>query len=485
MDRGFGPTFAFLRSTAALLALASAGSLCAGELYEQEVDDQSPKGNVGVSTCVTPPGALNLRRLDSLLDPKGEIFDRPSDDFIAGEGCKFFKWLDSNRDEAHYPGSSRSPKISFLGRQVAESNIRFSNGTLRDIYISFYNRGDLGELDQDTFERRVGEIDVKISDWAGEKGVQLRKSNLTSEAHIQAKAWVKAPYALTMRWSSSGLGKKDFRAEYIQLEIERFDPKSDPRRQTAAFENPRDSMQSAKSILDNVRADDNGDVSIQDIPMVDQGRKGYCVAASAARVLRYYGTDVTQHDIAQIACTDAVGGTSIKDMFDAVMRVGTKYGVKIRELYKGFQIHTALDMDRVVTKYNALAKKARKTPIAVVSCGGAPSPSDTFEQMDPELFRKLRLEERDDMKKFLKDVKECVDKGMPLLWSVRLGVVEEEKLTPQSKGYHMRLIIGYNEKSREIIYSDSWGASHTFKKMTYDNAWCISQQMLVMEPRKQ
>ncbi|MFR4224380.1 MAG: hypothetical protein ACLT38_12745 [Akkermansia sp.] len=38
---------------------------------------------------------------------------------------------------------------------------------------------------------------------------------------------------------------------------------------------------------------------IQDIPMVDQGQKGYCVVATAARIFAYYGMDyVDQHELA-------------------------------------------------------------------------------------------------------------------------------------------------------------------------------------------
>jgi hypothetical protein len=41
--------------------------------------------------------------------------------------------------------------------------------------------------------------------------------------------------------------------------------------------------------------------------MVDQGEKGYCVVASVERVLRYYGGTVDQHELAQIANSDAAG----------------------------------------------------------------------------------------------------------------------------------------------------------------------------------
>jgi hypothetical protein len=43
--------------------------------------------------------------------------------------------------------------------------------------------------------------------------------------------------------------------------------------------------------------------------MVDQGDKGYCVVASVERVMRYYGAAVDQHELAQVANSDAAIGT--------------------------------------------------------------------------------------------------------------------------------------------------------------------------------
>ena len=49
--------------------------------------------------------------------------------------------------------------------------------------------------------------------------------------------------------------------------------------------------------------------------MVDQGQKGYCVVATAARIFAYYGMDyVDQHELASLANTSADGGTNTAAM---------------------------------------------------------------------------------------------------------------------------------------------------------------------------
>ena len=62
-----------------------------------------------------------------------------------------------------------------------------------------------------------------------------------------------------------------------------------------------------------------------------------------------------------------------------------------------------------------------------------------------------------------------------------LGKVPETGI-PQDAGGHMRLIIGYNSKSEEILYSDSWGAGHELKRMAAADAWTITTGTMSIEP---
>ncbi len=48
---------------------------------------------------------------------------------------------------------------------------------------------------------------------------------------------------------------------------------------------------------------------------------------------------------------------------------------------------------------------------------------------------------------------------------------------------HICMIIGYNEKTDEIIYSDSWGAGHAKKSMDAGKAFSMTQCILVMPPK--
>jgi hypothetical protein len=99
---------------------------------------------------------------------------------------------------------------------------------------------------------------------------------------------------------------------------------------------PLTSRELAKRFVarDHVERLAGGDVKLKDIPMVDQGEKGYCVVASVERVLGYYGLPVDQHEVAQIANSDREAGTSMNAMLASLRRLTGRLGVKVCSLYE-------------------------------------------------------------------------------------------------------------------------------------------------------
>ena len=85
------------------------------------------------------------------------------------------------------------------------------------------------------------------------------------------------------------------------------------------------------------------------------------------------------------------------------------------------------------------------------------------------------------VEKVAEDVKASVDQGMPVFWGVTLGKFPERGI-PQAAGGHMRLIIGYNPKTHEILYSDTWGAGHELKRMAEDRAFAITHDAFYLRP---
>ena len=53
---------------------------------------------------------------------------------------------------------------------------------------------------------------------------------------------------------------------------------------------------------------------------------------------------------------------------------------------------------------------------------------------------------------------------------------------PLALTQHMRLIIGYNDKKKEVIYTDSWGAGHEKKRMPSDWAFVATHCLIALTP---
>ena len=215
---------------------------------------------------------------------------------------------------------------------------------------------------------------------------------------------------------------------------------------------------------------------LRDVPMVDQGQKGYCVVAAAERVLRYYAVEVDQHELAQLSASSAAEGTDPRMMVEGLKRVGTRLGLRIKVL-EDFDFDDFLKM---VDRYNSSAKRAK---LPQLTYGHLVDVGALYDAMDAALLREVRLKQQGDFGRFKSDITGNVERGFPLLWSVHLGKVPETPALPQGGGGHMRLIIGYNPATGEVLYSDSWGQGHELKRMKWEEAWTITGGLYLVEPR--
>ena len=90
----------------------------------------------------------------------------------------------------------------------------------------------------------------------------------------------------------------------------------------------------------------------------------------------------------------------------------------------------------------------------------------------------------EEIKNFKSKVCKEIDAGKPLVWIVFLGVVKENPKPLVAAGGYVRLIVGYNPKINEVIYSDNWGKGHELKKMSWEKAWAITLTALAVTIKK-
>ncbi|MDR1192298.1 MAG: hypothetical protein LBK60_11660 [Verrucomicrobiales bacterium] len=190
----------------------------------------------------------------------------------------------------------------------------------------------------------------------------------------------------------------------------------------------------------------NGDVVVGQMPMVDQGPKGYCVPATWERYLRYMEIPADMYLLAMAGHTGMGGGTSVGAITANVELYVRRHGCSIQTVDAGLET-------RNIARY--------------------------------------------------------VDKGLPLMWAcyvnddleksitertaARAGVADWEAYARELKAVrkafrdaryqdrergHVRMIIGYNAKTGELAISDSWGHWAAERWLTVEEAASVTQGYL-------
>jgi hypothetical protein len=205
-------------------------------------------------------------------------------------------------------------------------------------------------------------------------------------------------------------------------------------------------------LLDRVKRADSGDVVVSEIPMVDQGPKGYCVPATWERYLRYLGIPADMYVLAA-AAGSSQKGTNLDEMVGNVDSLVTLYHRKIDE------IPGDLDMKTIAKNIDM----------------GLPLMWTCSIHIPLEIAitkRKMEREEISDWK----------------AWGAQLQAQDADEIAKEvvgspSQGAHQRMIIGYNDTTGEIAISDSWSTAFAIRWMTLQEANAINGgELYLIEP---
>ena len=214
-------------------------------------------------------------------------------------------------------------------------------------------------INREEFVKLMKDVRAKLTP-EGKKSPQQVAERTKKPIVQKSQTWPKTaiPTEATLTWNYSQVGTKTdtFEAGFVRLAVD--GPARLSGRTGSA--STRRKATSARKIVDNVTRGARGDVYIENVPMVDQGQKGYCAAAASERVLRYYGLEVDEHEIAQAAGTTARGGTSISDMKEAVKAVGSKCRLGYQDIVT--MTSSFEDLEKDIEQYNKAASRATTAP---------------------------------------------------------------------------------------------------------------------------
>jgi len=185
----------------------------------------------------------------------------------------------------------------------------------------------------------------------------------------------------------------------------------------------------------------NGDLIIENIPMIDQGPKGFCVPATYARTLLYAGVPADLYLLALLGRTEAGGGTSTPFMRTSARDLAASYGRSI----------TTVSSFLEITKLESFFER------------GIPLTWDLFvdDKLNQDLSTRLLSRIGTD----------------PETWSKSLEPKRKSagNIRKNKKNGHVCLLIGCNRKTGELATSDSWGPEFSERWITIEEARAISQ----------
>ena len=421
-----------------------------------------------VETAASPQGAGFGQVLSS-----GNAWRYSPATFFKAHGREGFRALTAKKDSFT---CQRFGGVSFAGRKSYETKVWFSSGDdygrLSRVEISLFNRGDSkSAMPANELEGMLSDVREEIGSGKNAKWgpVDRREKNGFYE---YSQLYEARNSRGELGWAVSKHSKgAPSEVGYVRVSLT---PPSG--KKTLSLPVRKSGSPAALSkIAANVVRRANGDVLIDNVPMVDQGQKGYCAVATAERVLRYYGINVDEHALAQMAGTSATMGTSTGAMVETVRKIGISQRLAKNEIY--MTRITGSSFSKLLSDYDKLAKKAGKEPLGPRFRNG--DYRGFLSEADPAVYRTLRMKDSGSFSKFMSGIKRQIGLGIPLFWGVVLGIVPEEGL-PQANGGHMRLVIGYNEKTGEILYSDSWGMGHEEKRMKAADAWTITNNLFFL-----
>jgi len=380
---------------------------------------------------------------------------------VGDQDASTFRWLSDSHDGLR----SEPQSVSLFGEKVGEVIVRgVADGKPNQVSVSLYNRGDDGEIPPSQLTERATKWKQRLD---GALAVPSETREQRGAVNVAGWMWRKGRTAWLLESSVSKSPSGGAQAEFLRLRIASLDAS------VASGGQPT----RRSGLSGNVEKKDNGDVFINSVPMVDQGQKGYCAVASAERIARYYGLEVDQHEIAQLAKTGEMG-TSLTEMEEALKRVTGKLHIRTTKQFDLDFRQYAQD----VKTYNQAAKKANESEFLFERNEVIVNPLKFWSEVKPEIFLQVKTQQSG-FDRFTGKVEEYVDQGIPLCWALQLGMFKETGI-PQTQGGHMRLLIGYNSKTRELLYTDSWGKGHELKRMPAGQAWCMTMALYTMAPTR-
>ncbi|HTJ78963.1 MAG TPA: hypothetical protein VL357_08190 [Rariglobus sp.] len=334
-------------------------------------------------------------------------------------------------------------ELNVLGARTYMISLQAADGKITALTLMFANRGDFPAFRNQDSLHFPSKSDLKDFDQALKSDYDTISAALTAKlGDPQSKMGVGGlePHRRSLRWE---WGVQTFIASHddVQMVSLKIVPTNRTNSRLLSDEQVR------RMLKERLDKRPNGDVIVDQIPMVDQGPKGYCVPATFERYLRYVGIPADMYELAAAGGTDFGGGTNFSTIAAGLDRYIRRQGRHLDQANLKFNI-------------NGIARY--------------------LDEGRPIIWGLYSTKAFNEISNTLTDARKAVSDWSQ--WKKAIADTDISSLHPDSATGHACLIIGYNRATNEIAFTDSWGPRFAERwvplaaaqKISQDEFWVIA-----------
>ncbi len=197
-----------------------------------------------------------------------------------------------------------------------------------------------------------------------------------------------------------------------------------------------------RAVKENVKVSKNGDHKITNIPMIEQGSRGYCAVGTLTMIMRYYGINADIDAMAAAAgYKEGAPDGSIITIYKSAAQIGKlRYNdentVNLRKIQK------AIDRGQPVLVWRHFSR--------------------TRDAYHSSMTSKILIN--------------------PKIKLPKPDREERQKWPTTSDWGHASLITGYNKKRGEILFSESWTRQYTHRRMREEEFEATTYHLFYFTP---
>ena len=385
---------------------------------------------------------------------------------------EIYKWKTALKRVLTYKCNAPEAELFFFKHPVYKADFSFKSKHLQGMRLIFAK--PTAVANKEVFMEYASKLKEEVGGLAKLGAPKLIKKKARG-GYRYTYSWRSPEYFISLRCYYTSNSKKAFNPGRSRLSIFRRTPVivPDKEAETAGDANAEITKNS------NLKSNDKGDCYLE-VKMLKESSPQDCLYASVKRIFDYYKTapkDRSWEKIRKKLELNVKGAKGLKRVFSSVI------GECRCDVSKLAATRIFDDFNRVmrfVRDYNKNAGKMKKNGIdSFKAC----SFNKLLEVMDEDVLIKTRANP-EEIENFKSKVCKEIDAEKPVLWVVFLGVVKEKVKTVVPAGGYVRLIVGYNSKTNEVIYSDNWGKGHELKKMSWEKAWAMTLTALSVTVKK-